>query len=72
MGTIKTLTIDIINDKAMNLLQDMELLKLIRVRKENDQKEKEINMVAKYIGAIQKQPLNEIDNQLNDLRSSWE
>ena len=69
---IKTLTIDIINDKAVKLLQDMELLKLIRVRKKSAQKEKTINWTAKYKGAMQKQPLNEVDNQLNDLRSSWE
>lgn len=69
---IKTLTIDIINDKAVKLMQDMELLKLIRVRKENARKEEKINWAAKYKGAMQKQSLNEVDNQLNDLRSSWE
>jgi hypothetical protein len=69
---IKTLTIDIINDKAVKLIQDMELLKLIRVRKENARKEEKINWAAKYKGAMQKQSLNEVDNQLNDLRSSWE
>jgi hypothetical protein len=72
MGTIKTLTIDIINDKAMKLLQDMELLKLIRVRKENVHKEEPLNRVAKYKGAMQKQPMSEIDKQLDDIRSSWE
>ena len=69
---IKTLTIDIINDKAVKLIQDMELLKLIRVRKKNARTEETINWAAKYKGAMQKQPLNEVDNQLNDLRSSWE
>lgn len=69
---MQTLTIDIINDKAVKLIHDMELLKLIRVRKEKTQQKEVINWVAKYKGAMQKQPLNEIDNQLNDLRSSWE
>ena len=69
---MQTLIIDIINDKALKLIQDMELLKLIHVRKETVRQEESINWTAKYKGAMQKQPLNEIDEQLNDLRSSWE
>jgi hypothetical protein len=69
---MQTLTIDIINDKAVKLIQDMELLKLIRVRKGKAQKEEMINWASKYKGAMQKQPLNEVGDQLNDLRSSWE
>ncbi len=69
---MQTLTIDIINHKAVKLIQDMELLKLIRVRKEKTQQEGDINWVSKYKGAMQKQPLNEVNDQLNDLRSSWE
>lgn len=68
----KTLTIDIINDKAVKLLQDMELLKLIRVRKNISQNDDTINFATKYKGAMIKQPLNQVDNQLNDLRNSWE
>lgn len=69
---MQTLTIDIINDKAVKLIQDMELLKLIRVRKDKAQQEVAIDWTAKYKGAMQRQPLNEVDNQLNDLRNSWE
>ena len=68
----QTLTIDILNDKAVKLIKDMELLKLIRIRKGKAQQEGAINWADKYKGAMQKQPLNEVDNQLNDLRSSWE
>jgi len=69
---MQTLIIDIINDRALKLIQDMELLKLIRVRKEKVQQGEAINWIAKYKGSMQKQPLDEIDDQLNDLRSSWE
>ena len=69
---MKTLTIDIINEKAVKLIKDMELLKLIRVRKDKSQQEGTINWAAKYKGSMQKQPLNEVDDQLNDLRGSWE
>lgn len=69
---MQTLTIDIIDDKAVKLIQDMELLKLIRVRKEKKPKEKAINWAAKYKGAMEKQSIDEIDSQLDDLRGSWE
>jgi hypothetical protein len=68
---MQTITIDILNDKAVKLLKDLELLKLIRVRKEKTHP-KAINNIVKYKGAMQKQPLNEIDSQLNDLRNTWE
>ena len=69
---MQTLTIDIINEKAVKLLQDMELLHLIRLRHETPQKAELLNWADKYKGAMQKQPLSEIDNQLNELRGSWE
>ena len=69
---IHTLTIDIINDKAVKLLHDLELQKLIRVHKEITGTAPAISWAAKYKGAMQKQPLNEIDHQLNDLRNAWE
>lgn len=69
---MQTLIIDIINDKAMKLIQDMELLKLIRVRKGKVRQEETINWNAKYKGAMHKQPINEIDDQIKHLRNSWE
>jgi rRNA processing protein Krr1/Pno1 len=67
---IQTVTIDIINDKAMKLLQDLELLQLIRLRKEKTTSSS--NWAERYKGAMSKQPLNDIDNQLNELRNGWE
>lgn len=68
-----TVTIDILNEKALNLLQDLELLKLIRLRKGNEESNiNGIDLVAKYKGAMTRQPINEIDQQLKDLRSEWE
>ena len=69
---MKTLTIDIVNDKVIKLLHDLESLQLIRVRREKPLKETQIKWEAKYKGAMQKEPLIEIDNQLNELRNSWE
>ncbi|NJN26344.1 MAG: hypothetical protein HC819_10375 [Cyclobacteriaceae bacterium] len=67
---MRTITIDIINEKAIHLLQDLELLKLIRLRKENaSQKGTDW---GKYKGAMSKQPISEVDQQLNELRNEWE
>ena len=68
---MQTLTIDILNEKTVKLIKDMELLKLIRVRKDKTKQEVAINWGAKYKGAMKKQQLNEVDDQLNDLRKSW-
>ena len=69
---MQTITIDILNNKAVRLLQDLELLQLIRMRKEKTQPADEINWATKYKGAMTKQPLTDIDKQLNELRKEWE
>lgn len=69
---MQTLTIDIINNKALKLLQDLELLQLIRVRREKQVPATPIDWETKYKGAMSKQPLSDIDNQLNELRNGWE
>ena len=65
---IQTVTIDIINDKAMRLLQDLELLELIRMRKGKGQPN--VNWAERHKGAMSKQPLSDIDNQLDELRNT--
>ena len=67
---IQTVTIDIINDKAMRLLQDLELLELIRMRKVKGQPN--VNWAERHKGAMSKQPLSDIDNRLDELRNGWE
>ncbi len=67
---MKTITIDIINSKAIKLLQDLEMLQLIRMHKEKTPPEASINWTAKYKGSMTKQSLSDIDNQLKELRDS--
>ena len=69
---MQTFTIDIINNKAVRLLQELELLQLIRVRKEKQTPDSVINWAAKYKGAMTRQPMADIDAQLNKLRNEWE
>ena len=65
-----TLTIDILDEKALNLIKDLETLKIIRVRKDKHVVAKD--MISKYKGAMSPQPQNEIDKQINDLRNEWD
>jgi len=68
---MRTITIDLLNDKAINLLLELELLKLIRVHKEQQQKPT-TNKWLRYKGAMSKQPIETINQQLQDLRNEWE
>jgi hypothetical protein len=66
---MQTVTIDIINNKAIKLLNDLETLQLIYVRKEKrSSAATSSNRVAKYKGAMSKQPMGDIDKQFNELR----
>lgn len=69
---MQTVTVDIINKKAVRLLHDLELLQLIRVRREKKNAGTDTDWTAKYKGAMTKQPLADIDNQLIQLRNEWE
>ncbi len=69
---MQTITIDILNSKAMKLLQDLELLQLIRLRKDKQLPASNSNWTAKYKGMMTKQSLTEIDTQLTELRDEWE
>jgi hypothetical protein len=69
---MQTVTIDILNSKAMQLLKDLEILQLIRLRKSNSENKIIIDWSKKYKGAMAKQPIADIDAQLNELRNEWE
>jgi len=69
---IQTVTIDIINDNALQLLRDLELLKVIHLRKEAEAKNETVDWVSKYKGKMTRQSSTEIDEQLGDLRNAWE
>lgn len=62
-----TYTIDIIDKKVLGILKELELLKMIHVKKEHKS-----NWVLNYKGVLEKQSLEVIDNQLNELRNEWE
>jgi hypothetical protein len=69
---MQTVTVDIINTQALKLLHDLDVLNLIRVHDQKTATAANTNLAMKYKGAMTRQPLSEIDNQLNDLRNGWE
>jgi len=70
---MQTITLDILDDNALNLLRDLEALKIIRIQN-NKEKPKALktNLAAKFSGAMSKQSLVEIDKQLKELRDDWD
>ena len=72
LSAMQTVTIEIINDKALRLLQELELLQLIRLRKDKTEEKKSANNFLQYKGILTKQSVSSIDNQLNELRNGWE
>ena len=68
---METLTIDVLNNKAIKLLQDLENLQLIRVHKEQQTISK-VNWSKKYKGAMSKQTPTQIEHQLKEMRKEWE
>ena len=65
----QSVTVEIINDGAMSLLRNMEYLRLIKVNKKESAKK---TNWEKYKGAMTKQSIDTIDEQLNELRNAWE
>jgi tagatose-1,6-bisphosphate aldolase non-catalytic subunit AgaZ/GatZ len=68
LQTVKTITIDIINEKVLKILQDLELLQLIRVRKNVNSP---FDWKTKYKGSLKTQPLEKVNSQLDNLRQEW-
>ncbi|MBW4888168.1 hypothetical protein KXQ82_00510 [Mucilaginibacter sp. HMF5004] len=68
---MQTVTVDIINDEAIKLLENLESMHLIKLHKEDDQLLKK-TPIAMLKGKMTKQPLEEIDRQLKELRDAWE
>lgn len=67
---METLIVDIINQNALKLLQDLELLQLIKVRREVKAEISNIELL-KYKGTMKKQPIEQIEQQFIQIRQDW-
>ncbi len=69
---MKTVTLDILNEKALNLLKDLELLNLIRFRKEKKEvASSKIKLSDKYRGIISKEQGQDLKLHIKQMRSEW-
>jgi len=69
----QTWRVEVLNDGALNLLRDMELMHLIRLSSEKSApKRPGKDLIAKYKGALTAPSMDETDRQLKELREGWE
>lgn len=68
---MRTITIDIIDDKALDLLRDLESLKVIKMRRDSTRESSDTSW-SDYKGFMAKQSLEVVDHQLNELRKERE
>ncbi|MBS1520996.1 MAG: hypothetical protein JST50_08375 [Bacteroidetes bacterium] len=69
---MRTVTVDILNDEALNLLKDLEALNVIRLHSSDETANTSSKLSEKYKGAMSKQTRDAVNQQLNDLRNEWE
>ena len=68
-----TVALDIVDDQALDLLQVLEGQQLICLHKDSIPSYlAPIDWAGKYKGAMARQPLPAINQQLYDLRQAWE
>jgi len=68
-----TVTLDILDNKPLSLLKDLEALKIIRIKKNSDiVTPTAVDLAAKYSGVMTKQPIEEINKQIDNLRNEWD
>lgn len=66
-------TVEILDEKVLNILRDLELMDLIKLQQENlGTKPSDINWAKEFKGKMTKTSVDEIDEQLNQLRKEWE
>ena len=69
---MRTVTLDILNDKALNLLKDLELLNLIKFREEKKEvAPAKIKLSDKYRGIISKEQGQDLKLHIKQMRSEW-
>jgi hypothetical protein len=68
---MKTVTLDILDKKAFNLLKDLEDLNVIRLHESEQVPLQHLKSVKELKGRMTKQSRHDIDQQLNDLRNEW-
>jgi predicted XRE-type DNA-binding protein len=66
---MKTVTVELINEYALQLLQDLEKAEVIRLV---DVAVNKPSISRKFRGKISKQTADDLHNQLNTMRDEWQ
>jgi hypothetical protein len=66
---MQTITVDILNDNAFKLLQDLEHMQLIRLREDNTAPK--IKLSDKYKGIVNNEQAESLNSHINEVRSEW-
>lgn len=67
---MQTITIEILDDTALAILNDLALQEMIKVQQINPTVYKAAQMKS-LKGAMKKQLIADVQNQLNELRNDW-
>lgn len=68
-----TVTLDILNDKALNILKDLEMLNLVRFRnKKKEDASAKTKLSDKYRGVLSKEQGERLNLHVKQMRSEWE
>lgn len=70
---MRTITIDILNEKVLELLKKLEELNLVKVQKNNTLTEnRDSKKPSNYKGIISKKAGSEIQNYIKQSRAEWQ
>ena len=69
---MRTITVEIINDQAERVLEELERRNWIRIRNKTEMPHSRIDWGKKYKGTMTREPIETIENQLNELRNEWD
>ena len=69
---MQTLTIDIMNDKVMDLIRDLEDLQLVKVHRHTRSLHLVDETLVRYPKNISKSSEQEIDAKLQEIHNGWE
>ena len=67
---MQTITIEILDEKALAILKDLEIQHLIKLQETNPSVYN-ADQLKSLKGAMTQQLITDVDNQLNDLRNEW-
>lgn len=68
---MKTLTIEIKDDKVLTLLQNLENMKILRIL-ENKPQEAHQKLSEKFAGSISKKTAEKLQTHIHEIRNEWE